>query len=83
MKHIHVAGSADGSEWVLLRRHVDDKSLSFTSVSHTWPLDLRLLHGPVRFVGFVRGIPNILCCVHVYISICIYTYTHVYTGPYG
>ena len=29
MKHAYVAGSANGSEWVLLRRHVNDKCLSF------------------------------------------------------
>jgi len=53
-----IDGSADGSEWLLLRRHVYDSSLSLSSVSHTWPLDVRLLQGPVRFIRLVAEGPD-------------------------
>lgn len=53
-----VDGSADGSSWTLLRRHTNDTSLSDVSSTHTWPLDVRSLKGPIRFLRLVWEGPD-------------------------
>ena len=46
--------SPDGSTWYVLRRHTDDRSLDEPiAASHTWPLDVRHLDEPIRFVRIV------------------------------
>lgn len=46
--------SPDGSTWYVLRRHTDDQSLDEPfAATHTWPLDVRHLEEPVRFVRIV------------------------------
>jgi len=53
-----VDASADGSAWTLLRRHTNDTSLSDASCTHTWPLDVRNLQGPIRFLRLVWEGPD-------------------------
>ncbi len=53
-----IDGSGDGSKWHLLRRHVLDTSLGEGSGTHTWPLDVRLLENPVRYLRLVSEGPD-------------------------
>lgn len=46
--------------WHLLRRHVHDTSLGEGSGTHTWPLDVRLLENPTRYLRLVSEGPDSL-----------------------